>query len=301
MAKLRLILYTAAVLLALAWLSSMLHTRILDISSPYPSVAVTFTEPAAAPADTIRIGVVSRFPSNVLYRGYQPLMDYLTAHSEYYFELVTSRSYRSTVHQLAAGDVQAAFLGSYIFADSRNSVDLIPVLKPLNENGEPFFYSVVVVREGSLYRSLEDLHYSRLALPSEDSFSGNWLLSSSAGATVLSDYTLANLDFLQHHHTVIYEVMRGNYDAGAVKDRVAREFEGRGIRIIAKSEPVPGSPLVVAAGQRQQELSDLFARLLLPLNPANPEHKRLLNSWDPEFSFGFTTAAAEDYLHLITP
>ncbi|AXJ00716.1 phosphonate transport system substrate-binding protein [Cyclonatronum proteinivorum] len=302
MTKLRLLLYTSLVVLALAWLSSMLHARILDISTPYPTVSepVSAAGLSPAPADTIRVGVVSRFPSNVLYRGYQPLMDYLTSASDYYFELVTSRSYRATVLQLVSGEVDAAFLGSFIYADTRDLYPLVPVLKPLNADGEPFFRSVVVVKEGSGIASLSDLHNHRLALPSEDSFSGNWLLSESRNGPVLTAETRARIGFLQHHHTVIYEVMRNNFDAGAVKDRVAQEFEGRGIRVIAKSAPVPGSPLVVAAGSREDELIALFSRLLLPLSPEVPEHRALLNSWDPEFRYGFSSALAGDYDHLLT-
>ena len=35
----------------------------------------------------IYFGVISRYPPRKIYEGYQPIMDYLTHHSEYLFKL----------------------------------------------------------------------------------------------------------------------------------------------------------------------------------------------------------------------
>lgn len=281
----------------LGGLTLLMQTYILDISQTYPVMDTHYADINNAPIDTVKIGVVSRFPSNVIYRGYQPLMDYMSANSDFYFELVVSKSYEETVQHLAEGFVQAAFLGTFIYTESKEMFDLIPIIKPLNSQGEPFFRSVVVVKERSDIFEIEDLKQKRLALPSEQSYSGNWLLNSGFSRFGLSQSDLLDIQFFQHHHTVIYELMRDNFDAGAVKDRVAQEFEGQGIRIIAESELIPSSPLVVLKNSNDQ-IQSIIIDLLLNLDLSSSENQQLLANIDPEFRFGFTRAQAEDYLTL---
>lgn len=272
----------------------VLYFHLTDISKPYPQLSIN-EEPATTQlTDTVRVGVISRFPSNILYSGYQPLMDFLTNETGFYFELVVNRSYSETVRNLGLGKVDAAFLGSFIYLTSRDTYGLIPIIKPLNEDGKPFFRSHIVVREDSDINSISDLKGKRLALPSEQSFSANWLLAYGFEEKNLSVDDLELLSYLDHHHTVIYEVMRSSYHAGSVKDRVAREFENRGIRIVASSDPVPGSPLVVSK-RTNENVTQAIKQALLGIDINNPEHQKMMAGWDPEFLYGFTEAKASDY------
>lgn len=270
-----------------------LRQSILDISRPYPeSNSVAMEE--SVPKDTVHFGVISRFPANVLYQGYQPLMDYLTQSSDYNFELIISRSYEETVQQLADSEVDAAFLGSYIYVTSREKYRLKPILKPLNENGEPFFHSVMITREDSGIDSIDSLSGKRLALPSEQSFSGNWLLKTGLSEHGLSVSDLENVEHFQHHHSVVYEVMRDNFDSGTIKDRVAQEFSSRGVNIVARSNPVPGSPIVVSEDYDKDKISAI-KEALLRIDPHDPFFADKVKEWDPEFAYGFTRAVDEDY------
>lgn len=294
MIKKKILAITFTLLLVFAGCSFILHQYIVDISRPYPEMQVNESVVSPVGQDTVHIGVISRFPSNILYQGYQPLMDYLTRETEYYFELVISRSYQETVNQLAAGKVDAAFLGSYIYLNSREAFGLFPILKPLNENGQPFFYSVLITREDAPIQGISDLKGKRLAMPSEQSFSANWLPAYGLGKYGLTVDDLGGLAFLQHHHTVVYEIMRNNFDAGSIKDRVALEFENRGIRIIAKSDPVPGSPLVVSTFINEN-IKKAIIEALLRIDVQQPVYQELVREWDPEFKYGFARAHPEDY------
>ncbi len=271
-----------------------LYQNILNISKPFPDHDIAVSAETSTPADTIRVGVISRFPSNILYQGYQPLMDYLSANTEYFFELKISRDYLNAVNLLTEQTVDMAFLGSFIYTISRNTHDIKPILKPLNANHEPFFKSSLIVREDSGIHSIADLKGKRLALPSEQSFSGNWLIGYGLGDYNLTLEDLSEIAFFDHHHYVVYEVMRKSFDAGSVKDRVAQEFQYRGLRVAAESVPVPGSPLVVSS-LADQNVVDTVRSVLLDIDPENPEHKEIIKHWDREFMYGFSSTQASDY------
>lgn len=282
------------VLAVFALIAFALYQYMLNISKPFPDHNLAVSAEMQVPKDTIRVGVISRFPSNILYQGYQPLMDYLSANTEFYFELKISRDYLNAVNLLADQTVDMAFLGSYIYTLARNTHDIKPILKPLNENREPFFRSSLIVREDSGIYSIADLKGKRLALPSEQSFSGNWLLGYGLQEFNLSTDDIAEIAFFDHHHYVVYEVMRKNFDAGSVKDRVALEFLQRGLRVIAESASVPGSPLVVSV-HADPYVVDLVRSVLVKIDPEKPEYRSIMKDWDREFMFGFTIAQASDY------
>jgi phosphonate transport system substrate-binding protein len=267
----------------------------LDLSMPYADAAELYVEADRdARADTVFFGVISRYPSNIIYQGYQPLMDYLTAATGYHFVLRLSESYDDTVQQLVEGRVSVAFLGSYLYVKANAEHGIICILQPLNEDAAPQFQSVLVTHEQSDIVSLRDLSGRRLALPSELSFSANWLALHELDQAGLRLADLSAVRHFPHHHTVIYEVLRGNFDAGVVKDRVAREFLQRGVRIVASSDPIPGSPIVLPASH-DPALAQAITTALLRVDPADSAFAALVSTWDPEFAYGFTKAQDADY------
>lgn len=247
----------------------------------------------------IYVGVISRFSPNLIYEGYQPIMNYLSRVTPYNFVLKLSNSYEKTILQLDQGDVQAAFLGTYIYLKARKSYPIKCILKPLNSHFEPYFRSVIVIRSDSPFFTIVDLKGKRLALPSPLSFSGNWLPRYEFKKYGLKISDLDSVHYFDHHHTVIYQVLRGNFDAGVVKDRVAYEFINKGIRFLASSEPIPGSPIVVTSAL-DSEIVAAIQNALLQIDIRKPEYKDLVINWDPEFAFGFTMAKDEDYDHITT-
>jgi phosphonate transport system substrate-binding protein len=156
------------------------------------------------------------------------------------------------------------------------------------------FQSALITRDDAPFQSAADLVGGRLALPSELSFSANWLRLDPEIQKILPLEKLEVVQYFPHHQTVVFEVLQGNFDAGVVKDRVAHEFRHRGLRILAISQPVPGSPLVVPALENPA-LEAAILDALLALDPTDPATATRLSTWDPEFAFGFTRARDEDY------
>lgn len=244
--------------------------------------------------DTIYVGVISRFSPNLIYEGYQPIMDYLSRETPFRFILRLSNSYEQTVSQLDEDKIQVAFLGTFLYLQARKKHAITCILKPLNSQFEPHFHSVVVTRSDNAMRSISDLKGKRLALPSPLSFSGNWVLQYEFKKHGLQISDLDSVHYFDFHHTVIYQVLRGNFHAGVVKDRVADEFAGKGIRILAASEPIPGSPLII-----KNNLDSAIVRsikgALLKIDIKKSEYRDLVQSWDPEFAYGFAPAVPGDY------
>ena len=288
-----LIVLAAGVLVAANAL--VLH-RLLDLGSPPQAHAAS-----DAPADTrpvVRVGVISRYAPSLTYERYQPLMDYLSAAGTYRYELKLSATYDDAAEQLRRGDVTASFFGTWIYATLGPRMGLEPILAPRNEEGGTSFHAALIVPAKSRIAGVADLVGRRVALPSRSSYAGNWLEAKALPAAGLS---LADLDSIHHfdyHQTVVHRVLDGEFDAGIVRETVAREFAGEGIRIVARSEPFPGPPLVVRAGKADPAIAEL-RRLLLALDPGRRADPALTTGLAKEFAHGFVAVDAATYEPMV--
>jgi phosphonate transport system substrate-binding protein len=242
----------------------------------------------------VRIGVVSRFAPNVTYTGYQPIMDYLNRAGTRHYELQLSTSYQDAVDRLREGRVDASFLGAWIYGHLAPDEDLPPIAAPLNAEGSSHFKAVLVARASSDLTAVSQLRGLRVALPSRQSWSGNWLQTNGLKDAGLTVADLDSVHHFDHHQTVVWQVLRRNFDAGVVKESVAAEYASEGLRTVAFSQPIPGPPLVGRPGMDSEVLTEI-SRLLLRLDPHRPEDKAVLESWTPEFSFGFTAVGRGQY------
>lgn len=246
----------------------------------------------------IHFGVIPRYNPMIMYQNYQPIMDYLTRTTPYRFELKLARDYPQVVEDLRTGMIQVASLGDVTFATASQGFGARPILRPRNASGDPDYFSFIVVRRESPISSVMQLRGKSFAFGNVHSTSGN----------LIPRYLLfkqgINLDDLGHytnlptHTDVARAVLKGQYDAGAVKDVVANRYQESGLKIIGRSEPIPAVPIVVRQ-DAPRALVDALSKALLAINPEDPQHRQMLGHWDPEFRNGFVPASTKDYRPIL--
>ena len=254
-------------------------------------------EKAGKPSkEVVYFSAITLYHPIVMYQRYQPLMDYLTKNTPYKFELRLSQDYRNIINFLKNNDVQVALLGGATYLEAKEQFNIVPILKPLGHDGKPYYRSVFIARaDNKEINKLSDLKGKSVAFASERSTSGylvplNELYAK--GGIALRD--LSKHVNLKYHDSVAREVLRGNFDAGAVIDSVANMFKDRGLKIIALSDPIPGLPIVVRADV-PDEVVTAIKKALLALDYNNPEHRKIMEQWDEEFRYGFAEAKDSDY------
>jgi len=273
----------------------LFYSQVMDISIPFPDIqSDTSQNLILTKKETIYIGIISRYPPEIIYKGYQPIMDYLNTTTEYHFELKLSNSYQETVEQLTNNEVAGAFLGTYLYIRAHEQFGVKCILIPLNENLESVSSSAVIVKNGSGINFIKDLRGKKLALPSSESFSGKWFTGYELQNNGLNIGDLDSISYFDHHQTVIYQLLKNHFDVGVVKERIAREYEKKGIVIIKSSEKIPGPPFVVPKNDNQK-ITSIIKNAFLKIDVRNPYYKEILTGWDSEYSHGFVEASDDDF------
>lgn len=261
----------------------------------FTTLLLVFTSPAlSADKPLIRFGVIPRYNPVVMYKRYQPIMDYLTQNTPYRFELKVSRDYPEAVRFLRDGVTQISSLGDVTFTEASALYGAIPILKPLNQDGSPTYRSAIIVQSNSPLKSLRELKDKTVAFGSPHSTSGNLIPRYMLWNSGIRLQELASIKNLKHHDAVAKAILKGQYDAGGVKDVIARKYTKYGLRVLAYSDPLPSVPLVVRK-EAPPEFIKAVKQALLKLDRNNPAHRKIMATWDDEFKYGFAEANGKDY------
>lgn len=267
----------------------------IHIITPLLLLLVLSGQPCfASQKPVVYFGINLRYTPRTMYLRYQPLMDYLTGNTPYRFELRINRGYREALEDLVQGRVSISSLGDGAFVEALLLHGAIPLVKPLNAEGKPFYRAAIIVPRDSSVRDLKELKGKTFAFGSYHSVTGNLLprcMLDQAGVPIRE---LGGTAGLKNHDAVTKAILKGRYGAGAVKDLFAAKYQQYGLRVLAYSGPVASVPLVVRR-DAPKELKASVSAALLKLDPRNPEHRRIMASWDEEFRHGFAAASIDDY------
>lgn len=249
------------------------------------------------PKNTVHFGVIPRDNPRIMYEKYQPLLDYLSDKTPYFYELVLKKNYEETVRALGNGEIDLAILGPLSYLEARAKYGAVCILKPRGADNRSAYRSVIIKKKEVPIENLAALKGKSVAFSATQSTSGNLVpryLLANAGLH-LSD--LKRYDNFSYHDSVVKAILKGQYDAGAVRDSVARKYAKLGIEVIAESEDIPTGPLVIGPGTPFAAV-EAIKKALLELNQDDAGRRAILSRFDDELKNGFTTADDSDYAEI---
>ncbi|MBA4371414.1 MAG: phosphate/phosphite/phosphonate ABC transporter substrate-binding protein [Thermodesulfovibrio sp.] len=229
---------------------------------------------------TIKVAVLPLYSAVALYDRYDPLMRFLSEKTGYEFKLLIPRDFDDFIRVVKSGAVDFSYQNPYIFALINRTMDLSRGLRPLvttlgedrspeeQDGGGAIFRGVIITRENSAIRTLEDLRNKKVLITSPMSAGG--FLSQKiflAKNGIDTDRDLRIVD-AKKQENVIFGVYRGDADAGFVRESALivwkNEIDMNKIRILARTAPLPNWPLA-ACSNRNPRLQNAVRDILLGL------------------------------------
>lgn len=264
-------------------------------ASPDQRQSAPKTQPGKA-EKIYHFGILPRDNPRISYERYQPLIDYLAAETGERFELKLERNYKSVVNSLGSEKSSFALLGPLTYLDASQRFDATPIAKSLTAEKRATYKAVIITSAQTGISKLPDLGSKRFAFGSLWSTSGNlmpryMLAWSGIHLNQLSDY-----DHFNHHETVARKVISGEFDAGAVRESVAKTYLQYGLKKLSTSSPIPTGPVVVTPAT-PYKLVKKVQNALLAMN-SSTQGREILKKLDYDLQGGFIASSDADYMEI---
>lgn len=236
----------------------------------------------------IRFGSVAMDTPVIMHQRLSPLTDYLSAALGQTVSLTLSSSMGDAIEAVGRDEVQLAYLTPVAYLRAHALGDVRLVAKTITD-GQGAFQLMIVVREDSDIRQVEQLAGRTFAFGDPAALQQRAVV---VGAGMPLE-RLGEMDFLGHYDNIARGVMRGFYDAGIVKDTTAFKWQGKGLRILYASPPLPPYNISASAAL-DAELLERARQAFLQLDPDRPEHRDVIRALDRNYS-GFAPTSDAEY------
>ncbi len=226
-----------------------------------------------------------------LKKMFTPLIQYLEEELDAEISFRSASDYEEAMTNIIEGKVDFSYLGpaGYSLLNSQHPGKLQIGAAVLNK-GKPTYNGFFIVKEGSAYSSVADLKGKKIAFGDRNS-----TLSCYLPAYMLIQagiFDSVSYQFLGSYDNVALAVINGVFDGGGIKPEIANKYIGRGIKVIATSEPIYEHLIVI--GPNVGETTKTRVR------------KALLNVHDPvvytsikKSLTGFSAVRQSDYNNLL--
>jgi phosphonate transport system substrate-binding protein len=172
--------------------------------------------------------------------------------------------------------VDIGWYGAFSYTAAQAELELEPMVIQRRERSGLFYHSVIVTRSDSGLTSFEDLEHATFAFVDRGSTSGfiiPYALFKSRG--IEYERYLGGVAFSGTHDDVLEDVVEGKVDAGVLEDLTlqkwidAEKLRASDIRVLWRSEPLPGSPFAVRADV-DDGLKSAFREAMLAMHEKDP-------------------------------
>ncbi|MGE8499109.1 MAG: putative selenate ABC transporter substrate-binding protein [Pseudomonas sp.] len=266
--------------------------RILALTA---GLTLSFSALAAEAADVLKVSAIPDEAPTELLRKFKPLGAYLEQQLGMKVEFVPVADYAAVVESLAADRLDLAWLGGFTFVQTRlktgNAI-------PLVQRAEDEKFTSKIISADPAVKSLQDLKGKTFAFGSVSSTSGSlmpryFMLQDG----IKPEEFFSRVAYSGAHDATAAWVQAGKADGGVLNASVWDKLVAAGkvdtskVNVIATTPPYFDYNWTVR-GTLDPALSEKIKAAFLALDPANPEHKAIL---DLQAASRFIATKPENY------
>lgn len=236
----------------------------------------------------LQFGSVAMDIPAVMHKRLTPLTRYLSETLHRPVSLKLSPNMGVAIKEAASGSVDIAYLTpvAYLKAHEQGGAQL--VAKTVT-NGKASFQLMIVVKEDSPITSVEQLAGKSFAFGDEKAL----LQRAAVVGTGIKLEQFSEYKFLGHYDNIARAVKIGDFDAGILKDTMAYQWQGKGLRILYSSPNLPPYNIVVSKNV-DAETANALRKAFLSLDGKKPEHLSIIKALDKKYD-GFAATSDAEY------
>lgn len=210
------------------------------------------------------LGIHPYLAATELHKRFSPLAEHLARELGRPVEIHIESSYDSHINMVGKGEIDIAFMGPASYVKLSGHFGRVPLLAAFETRGSRTFRGVIVVRKDSQIKTLKELIGKKFAFGDVNSTMSHLVPRYMLLKAGVEMGRLGKAEFLTNHDNIALGVLTGSYDAGALKEDVYAEYESKGLRSLAISDPMPDHIFVARPGLAEDSVRKV-SRVLLSL------------------------------------
>lgn len=243
-------------------------------------IALSLSAVVSQAADVLKVSAIPDEAPTELLRKFKPLGAYLEKELGMKVEFVPVADYAAVVESLAADRLDLAWLGGFTFVQTRlKTGNAIPLVQ--REQDEKFT-SKFITADANV-KSLQDLKGKTFAFGSVSSTSGSLMpryFMQKDG--IVPEQFFSRVAYSGAHDATVAWVQAGKVDGGVLNASVWQKLVDAGKVDTAKVKVFATTPTYydynwTVRGTLDPALTEKIKQAFLALDPANPEHKAILD------------------------
>ncbi|MNF38100.1 Phosphate-import protein PhnD precursor [compost metagenome] len=258
-------------------------------------IALSLSAVISQAADTLKVSAIPDEAPTELLRKFKPLGAYLEQQLGMKVEFVPVADYAAVVESLASDRLDMAWLGGFTFVQTRlKTGNAIPLVQ--REQDEKF--TSKFISADPAVKSLQDLKGKTFAFGSVSSTSGSLMpryFMQKDG--IVPEQYFSRVAYSGAHDATVAWVQAGKVDGGVLNASVWQKLVDAGKVDTAKVKVFATTPTYydynwTVRGTLDPALAEKIKQAFLALDPANPEHKAIL---DLQAASRFIPTKSENY------
>ena len=248
--------------------------------------------------DSITIGLIPEMNIFRQKERFRALEEYLSQKTGIPVRFTVLSRYGNIIDRFTENKLDGAFFGSFTGALAIRKLGVVPLARPVNEDGTSTYQGYLFVRKDSGIKLAADMKGKRMAFVDKATTAGYlfplaWLRENGVASP---DGFFREYFFTGSHDAAIRAVLHGSADVGAAKHSIYEQLRkeepriDRELVILARSPWVPSNGLCVRK-DLDPALQKALKEALLGLEK-DPRGKRVLEQLR---AVGFTETTAKDY------
>ena len=193
---------------------------------------------------------------------------------------------------LESGEVHIIIMGSLTYALDKQTSGIKVLGISLNENNQPVYHSAIIVHKKSTITNLQELKGKKIAFGSRFSTS-SFLIPALYLDRIGISLSDIQYEFVGTQERILLGLLNYQYDAGAVIVDMIRKAKPGTFKILYKSDPIPGSPLVILKS-RDKGFQENIINDLSRLRHYLKNHPQMIPFIEIDFRYGFSYEVNEN-------
>jgi phosphonate transport system substrate-binding protein len=248
------------------------------LSAAAPACSRSSGSDGAAGVKTLRLSMIPTTDPGKMARESAPLVAYLERKTGAKIELTVPLNYAAVVEAFGADKVDVAYFGGFTYVQAHKRFGAVPLVQRERDQA---FHSLFITQADAPIASLADLGGKSFAFGDVNSTSGHLMPEYFMRRAGVDPDVIARAIYTGGHDATALAVANKKVDAGALDEAVFSKLTKDGKLDATKLKVFHTTPpffdyVWCARKALDPALADAFRQAMLALDPADPQHKPVL-------------------------